>query len=489
MTIAVLHPNAKRNAATHSPITAERLKALLDAQKQAYREAGAPTAEQRRSNLQKLLRAVLANQDRIADAISQDFGHRSDVETRMAEIFTTVESIRHARRNVKGWMKPERHAVNLAFLPARAKVLKQPLGTVGVISPWNYPFYLAIDPLVGALAAGNRVMIKPSEFTPKTSTLLAEMIEGLFEPEEVVVVQGGQEVGEQFSRLPFDHLLFTGATKIGHHVMRAAAENLTPVTLELGGKSPAIVAPGYAMDRAAGSIVAGKMLNAGQTCIAPDYVLVPESNLDSFVAHARQKMAGMYPNLAANPDYTSVMGDRNYARLRAHLDDAAEKGAQVVTINPAGEGFENSAGKMAPTLVLQPTDGMTVMQEEIFGPILPVLTYRDLGEAIDYVNDHDRPLALYYFDTDSRRINRVLKETVSGGVTVNDTLFHIAQDNLPFGGVGASGMGHYHGRDGFETFTKRKSVFYQSRLNGAGLLRPPYGRLVRTLLKTLIGGR
>lgn len=487
MTIAVIHSNDKP-AGSHSPITADRLAAQIDAQRQAFRREGPPSAVQRRENLTRLLKAVLSRQHEVAEAISADFGHRSEIETRMAEVFTTIETIRHARKRLGRWMKPKRRAVHFSFLPASARVIKQPLGVIGVISPWNYPFYLAMSPLVGALAAGNRVMIKPSEKTPKTSALLADMLGEIYDDDHVLVVLGDQDVGEAFSRLRFDHLLFTGATSIGRHVMRAAAVNLTPVTLELGGKSPAIIAPDYSMEKAVGSIAFGKMLNAGQTCVAPDYVMVPESGLDSFVANYRQAVARMYPNMAANSDYTAVIDDHQLARLNNHLEDAMEKGAQIIRINPAGEGFDGAVGKMAPALVLQPNENMTVMQEEIFGPVLPILTYRDLDQAIAHVNDHDRPLALYYFDSDRRRIDRVLKETVSGGVCINETILHLAQENLPFGGVGASGMGAYHGEDGFKTFSKTTPVFRQSRLNGAALVRPPYGGFIRFLLKRLIHG-
>ena len=487
MTVAYLDAKRKSVTAHRSPLTGDRLAALLDDQRQAHRRDGFPTVATRRERLSRLLKALIKRERQIAAAISADFGHRSDFETYLAEIFTSLETIRHTRRQLGKWMRSSKRGMNLAFRPARAEVRYQPLGVVGIISPWNYPFYLAISPLVGALAAGNRVMIKPSEFTPQTSELLREMIADTFDPAEVTVVNGDADIGKAFARLPFDHLLFTGATKVGKSVMAAAAENLTPVTLELGGKSPAIIAPGFAMERAAKSIMAGKLLNAGQTCIAPDYVLLPESSLDAFVAHARQVVAAMYPNLAANPDYTAIINTRHLNRLQGYLEDAAELGAQVVTINPAGESFDPATGKMPPTLVLQTNDQMTVMNDEIFGPVLPVLTYRDVSEAIDYVNDHARPLALYYFDTDPSRIDRVLRDTTSGGACINETLMHVALEDLPFGGVGPSGMGHYHGFEGFQTFSNAKGVFHQNRINGVGLLRPPYGRLAKTILNFISG--
>ena len=487
MTVAYLDAKRKAVAGQSMPVTTDRLQALLDDQRQAIKRDGFPDARLRRERLSRLLKAVISREREIAAAISADFGHRSDFETYLAEIFTSLETIRHSRRRLAKWMRPSPRSMNFAFRPARAEVRYQPLGVVGIISPWNYPFYLAISPLAGALAAGNRVMIKPSELSPQTGALLRDMIAETFTPEEVTVVSGGAEVGEKFARLAFDHLLFTGSTRVGKSVMAAAAENLTPVTLELGGKSPAIVAPGFNMERAVKSIFAGKLLNAGQTCIAPDYVLVPESSLDAFVAHARQVVAAMYPNLAANPDYTAIINARHLGRLQGYLEDAMEQGAQVVTINPAGESFSAASGKMPPALVLQATPQMAVMQEEIFGPVLPVVTYRDLGEAIAFVNDRARPLALYYFDTDHGRIRRVLDETTSGGACINETLMHIALDELPFGGVGSSGMGHYHGFEGFQTFSNARGVFHQSRLNGAGLLRPPYGRVAKFVLDFISG--
>jgi len=487
MTVAYLDAKRRSVAAQGLPVTAERLQALLGAQRQAFKRDGFPDARVRRERLSRLLKALISREREIAAAISADFGHRSDFETYLAEIFTSLETIRHTRRRLAKWMRPSPRSMNFAFRPARAEVRYQPLGVVGIISPWNYPFYLAISPLAGALAAGNRVMIKPSEFTPQTSELLRDMIAETFTPEEVTVVSGGAEIGEKFARLAFDHLLFTGSTRVGKSVMAAAAENLTPLTLELGGKSPAIIGPGFNMERAVKSIFVGKLLNAGQTCIAPDYVLVPESNLDAFVAHARQVVAAMYPNLAANPDYTAIINARHLGRLQGYLEDAMEQGAQVVTINPAGESFSAASGKMPPALVLQATPQMAVMQEEVFGPVLPVVTYRDLGEAIAFVNDRAHPLALYYFDTDHTRIRRVLDETTSGGACINETLMHVALDELPFGGVGPSGMGHYHGFEGFQTFSNARGIFHQSRLNGAGLLRPPYGRIAKFVLDFISG--
>jgi len=337
---------------------------------------------------------------------------------------------------------------------------------------------LALAPLVAALAAGNRVMIKPSELVPGTSALLRDLISETFPADQVAVVVGGADVGEAFAKLPFDHLFFTGSTRVGKMVMRAASENLVPVTLELGGKSPAIVGPDFDPKTAAARIMAGKTYNAGQTCIAPDFVMVPAASRDAFVEGCRAAVAKMYPTLLKNPDYTSIVNDRHYARLRAYVDDAKASGAEVIEINPSREALDaGGAGdrKIAPTLVLGATDKLQCMQEEIFGPVLPILTYTTLDEALAYVS-HNR-----------EGIDRVLSETTSGGVSVNETMLHIAQDDLPFGGVGPSGMGHYHARDGFDAFSKKKAVFRQSRINTTGLLRPPYGKMADRVIAMLLG--
>lgn len=417
-------------------------------------------------------------------AIDTDFKGRAVQETQLLEIFPSREAIRHARRNLRAWMRPQRRPTNFWFLPGRSRVVFQPLGVVGIVVPWNYPLYLAIGPLVGAIAAGNRVLVKMPEGAPATGELLASLIASRFCPSLLAIVNGGVEVARGFVSLPFDHLLFTGSTAVGREVMRAAAQNLTPVTLELGGKSPAIV--GRAMDVAvaADRIIFGKCLNAGQTCIAPDYALVPEERIEAFIAATRKSVARLYPRMRDNPDYTAVIDGRHRARLASYLDEARAAGARIEPLAPAGEEFSGSP-KMAPHLVIGAPDATRVMREEIFGPILPIVAYRDLDEAIAYVNARPRALALYVFDYDRGAIDRIIAETVSGGVAVNETILHVAQDELPFGGVGPSGMGEYHGRAGFETFSKRKGVFHQSRLNGLALFRPPYGARFERLIRWL----
>jgi acyl-CoA reductase-like NAD-dependent aldehyde dehydrogenase len=452
---------------------------------QRQRRGEGLSAAERRAALTTLEALLRDNTEAICAAIDRDFGGRSPNETRVLELFPCLEGIAHARRNLARWMRPRRARTGFWFLPGRSRVLLQPLGVVGIVVPWNYPLYLAVGPLVAAFAAGNRVMIKMSESAPATGELLARLVAARFDPAVLTVVNGDAEVAKAFTALPFDHLLFTGSTEVGRHVMRAAAANLTPVTLELGGKSPAIVGRDIAVEEAADKIAFGKCLNGGQTCIAPDYALVPAERVEPFVAAVQAAVARLYPTLRDNPDYTAIIDARHRARLAACLDEARARGARVVEANPAAEDLRGSP-KMAPVLVVGAPDDTRLMREEIFGPILPVVPYASLDEAIAYVNARPRPLALYVFDHDRAAIDRVLERTVSGGATVNETLLHIAQEDLPFGGVGASGMGEYHGRAGFETFSKRKAVFFQSRVNGLKLLRPPYGKRFATLAKLLL---
>lgn len=471
----------------HAAVETDDVRGAFDRMKIAYRRDPVPSYEQRMERLGKLLALVRGNQQRIADAIAQDFSCRSLHETQIAEIFTMVGAIKYMRSNLKRWMKPKSRHVAITLKPGRAKVHYQPLGVVGVISPWNYPVSLALTPLATALAAGNRVMIKPSELTPKTSELMKQLLGEVFPEELVSVITGGPKVGQAFSELPFDHLLYTGSTRVGRFVMQAAAKNLTPVTLELGGKSPTILHESYPVAKAAERIASGKWFNAGQTCIAPDYLLVPESKRDAVVAALQNAITKFYPSLKDNTDYSAVVNEGHYKRLQGYVTDAVARGAKKIEVNPKGEKLEGDTRKIAPTILLDVTDEMSVMQDEIFGPVLPIVTYRTLDEAVQYVNDRPRPLALYYFDFDSERAKSVLERTVSGGASINETVMHFAVESLPFGGVGPSGLGAYHGIEGFETFSHKKAVFYQSRWNGAGMMAPPYGERVEKLLKMLIG--
>lgn len=451
----------------------------------AARRDPCPTHGERLRRLAALERLLRDNAEVIAEAIRSDFGHRAPAETRLLEFFPCLEAIRHARRHLRGWMRDRRRPVALWFQPGRAEIRYQPLGTVGIVVPWNYPVYLAFGPLVAALAAGNRALLKLSEFTPATGGLLASLVARHFADDEVGVVLGDAATAGDFVRLPFDHLLFTGSTAVGHHVMRAAADNLTPVTLELGGKSPAIIGEGADFAHAVERILVGKCLNAGQTCIAPDYVLLPEGREADFIDVARRVVADCYPDLAGTVDYSSIVNDRHYARLTGYADEARALGATVVELAP-GVPADPLRRRLPPLLLLDVPESARVMQDEIFGPLLPLVPYRGLDAAIAYVNSRPRPLALYHFERDRSRVARVLDETVSGGVTVNDTLLHVAQDALPFGGVGPSGMGCYHGFDGFETFSRKKGVFHQSRLSGIGLFKAPYGPRFERLLALLL---
>ncbi len=448
------------------------LEALFHAQRLAFAADPLPNAQTRRRHLSSLADLLRRNTNEIAAAIDADFGGRPRDETRLLEFFPSLEAIRYARSRLAGWMRPERRHVSIWFQPGRAEVRYQPLGVVGILVPWNYPLYLALGPLVAALAAGNRAMLKMSEYTPEFGVLFERLIAKTFPPDLVCVVNGDAQTASAFANLPFDHLLFTGSAPVGRVVMAAAARNLTPVTLELGGKSPAIVAAGFDIATAARRIVFGKLANAGQTCVAPDYVLLPRGEEQAFLAAARAHAVKLYGD-AASPDYASIAHERHYGRLQALVEDARAKGARIEPLLPPGMACGR---RMTPQAVLGVTRAMRIAQEEIFGPILPIVPYDSLDEAIAYVNEQDRPLALYLFDNDRRRAEALLDRTASGGVTLNDCMLHICQDDLPFGGIGPSGMGRYHGREGFLAFSQQRGVFRQRRLNTLPLLLPPYGR-------------
>jgi coniferyl-aldehyde dehydrogenase len=454
---------------------------VLARQRQDYLREGAVTAAVRHDRLERAIGLLKTYQQRLVDAMTADFGHRSEHQSLFTDIAASIGPLRHAQKHLARWMKPEKRRVGpfpLNLLGARARVDYQPLGVVGVISPWNFPVNLTFTPLAGILAAGNRCMIKPSEYTPATSQVMAEIIPTAFDELEIAVVTGGPQTGADFAGLPFDHLLFTGATSVARHVMRAAAENLVPVTLELGGKSPVVVSRSVDMQKTTDAIMTGKMLNAGQICLAPDYVFVPEERIEEFVSASQKSVAKMYPTLLDNADYTSIINQRHFDRLNGYIAEARNAGVRVEEINPAGEDFRQQPHhKIPPTLIVNPDDDLAVMQDEIFGPVLPVKGYGTVDHAIDYINAKDRPLGLYYFGADAAEQEHVLTHTTSGGVTVNDVIMHVAQEDLPFGGVGPSGMGAYHGQDGFRTFSHAKSVFTQTRVNVAELagLRPPYG--------------
>ncbi len=477
---------------TDAHSTADALRALLDAQRVAFAR-GAPPYRRRMDALAALRDGLRARQAELIRAVHEDFGGRSSDETLLLELFPLYDQIRHARRHLRGWMRRRRVRGSWFLLPARAHYQYEPLGVVGVIGAWNYQLLLTLGPVVDAIAAGNHVLLKPSEITARSADVIASIIADTFSPEYVACVTGGPEVGAAFASLPLDHLLFTGSTSVGGLVLRAAAENLTPVTLELGGKSPAIVHESYPFALAVERIIAGKLYSAGQTCVAPDYVLIPEGREAEFEEEVARVVGRVYPRLPDNADYTRIATPRHYDRLRALVADATAKGARVVEIGAAGKRTSAADRFFPPTLIFRPTDEMTAMREEIFGPILPVITYRTLDDALAYVNARPRPLALYYFDVDSRRVDDVLSRTISGGVTINDCVYHLGQHNLPFGGVGASGMGQYHGFDGFQTFSKKRGVMVQPRLAATALFRAPYGpgkrRLIDALLRLALRSR
>ena len=462
--------------------------AILDAQKAAHLRDGALSADKRIEWLDRCIALLVDHAGEIQDALNTDFGNRSREATLLTDVTGSIGPLKFAKENVRKWMKGQKRKTSPAILGlfgAKAEIQYQPKGVVGVISPWNFPVNLTFAPLAGIIAAGNRAMIKPSEFTPATSELMKVMFAKAFSEEEIAVITGGPEVGQAFAGLPFDHMIFTGATSIARHVMRAAAENLVPLTLELGGKSPVIISQSADMAVTAARVMNGKTLNAGQICLAPDYVLAPENRVEEFVAEATGAVTRMFPTLKDNPDYTAVIAQRHYDRIKGYIDDARAKGADVREINPANEDFsQQEHRKIPPTLILNATDDMTVMQEEIFGPVLAVKTYKSADEAVEYVNAHDRPLGLYWFGTDEAEKTRVLERTTSGGVTINDVVMHVAQEELPFGGVGPSGMGSYHGHDGFLEFSHKKAIYTQLKKDIGPLvaMRPPYGPAIRKML-------
>ena len=457
----------------------------FEAQCRAFEMEPFPGLDVRKDRLKRLLALTEKHEAEICAAIESDFSGRSAQETRLAELFVVRAGIRHALSHLRGWMRERRIATSLPFLPGSNRLLPQPLGVVGIVSPWNYPFQLAVAPATAALAAGNRVLIKPSELTQNFSDLLARLVEEHFAPDEMSVVTGDAEVGKAFVALPFDHLLFTGSTAVGRQVAEAAAVNLTPVTLELGGKSPAIFDPSCDLDAAVSSVAYGKLLNAGQTCIAPDYLMVPQGQGEVIAAKLAAAMARLYPKLRDNPDYTAIITERHRQRLADMIEEARESGAEVTEVNPANEKLGISDRKMAPVLVRNAGENLRLMREEIFGPVLPIIEYGTVNDAIEHVNRAERPLALYWFGKDSANRQKVMRETVAGGVTVNDCMMHLVQERQPFGGVGASGMGAYHGEWGFRTFSKQKPIFVQSGLSAGSLLRPPYGKMFERLYRLL----
>jgi len=465
--------------------TYNSLKEIFEDQRMAFSKYGPPTLGSRKNALTRLEEEILLYKNEIAQSISNDFGHRSYHETLMAEIFVCIKTIHHTKKYLKKWMKPRRRPVPWYCRPGKAKIHYQPLGVVGIMSPWNYPFQLCIGPMIAALAAGNRIMLKPSGRMPETLKVIEKIISKVFERHEVAVVSG-PDVNDAFIKLPFNHLLYTGSTNIGKKVMKSASENLTPVTLELGGCSPVIVAKDYPVQKAVNSILTGKLFNAGQTCISANHAFVHKTQIDMFVEYSVKAIKKMYATALDNADYTNIVSKERYDNLRYLIEEAKSKGAKIIQPHEQ-ELLQSNKRKILPTIILNAKQDMKVLKEEIFGPILPVIPYESIYDVIELIEQNSRPLALYCFTHDQEIMNTILRGTTSGGACINDTLLHFIQDDLPFGGVGHSGMGRYHGIHGFETFSNAKGVFYQSKLNIMGALRPPYGRLFKTVMDFFIG--
>ena len=453
---------------------------VLSKQRAAYNSMRPEPIALRKDRIERAMKLLKDHSEDLCKAMSADFGNRSPSQSMLTDIVGTVNFGKYCLKRIDRWAKPEKRSVQfpLGLLGAKAELRFEPKGVIGILSPWNFPVNLTFGPLMQVFAAGNRALIKPSEFTEKTSELMKSLVGKYFTEEECAVFTGGPEVAAAFSELPFDHLVFTGSTPTGRKVMEAASKNLVPVTLELGGKSPVFLGESADFAKAGERIALGKMMNAGQICLAPDYLYVPENRQDEAIHGVWQGTANIYPTLLENEDYASVVTDRHFDRLQEMVADARDKGAEVIEVNPGDENVSNTnARKMPLTILKGVTEDMTAMKEEIFGPVLPVKTYRHIDEAIDYVNEHDRPLGLYYFGSDSTESERVLTRTISGGVTVNDVIFHVSMEDLPFGGVGASGMGSYHGVEGFREFSHARSVYTQPKIDVAKLggFKPPYG--------------
>ena len=460
----------------------EQLKACFALQQQAFAAQPYPSLTERQAQLKALQQALIEHEQALLAAIDQDFSGRSAHESRIADLFSSLQAIKHSRKHLASWMRAERRAVDLIFWPARNYIQYQPKGVVGIIVPWNYPVQLAIAPLQAALAAGNRVMLKLSEYTPATNAVLSTLLGKCFAQDQVAVVEGDQQMGAAFAELPWDHLFFTGSTSVGRKVMQAAAANLTPVTLELGGKSPALLAADANLEQAAKRLCFAKSLNAGQTCIAPDYVLLPEDKINDFVQAYQRTFSQFYPDLANNADYSAIINSAQYQRLKSWLDEAEQQGAMLHSMSES----KLPGRRLAPVLVSQCPEHCQLMQQEIFGPWLPLVGYQSVDQALDYVRQRPRPLALYLFTDQDELRQQVLQTSHAGGVCVNDAILQVAQEDLPFGGVGPSGMGNYHGRDGFLCFSHAKAVHQRYRLSGNAMLYPPYPNWLPRVLRALM---
>ena len=480
--VLVMNSQTKTNFMTTDTTDVAHLDELLTLQQQAYRRYPLPTAKERIERLARLKNVLVKYQDQIAEAISLDYGNRSTAETKIGELLTCLEQIKYYSKHLTEWMKPSKRHVSMLHQPAKAWVQYQPMGVIGIIAPWNYPLLLALSPLICALAAGNHAMIKVSSSSSHFGVVLKRALAEAFPEELVAVVNGGGEISDRFSHLAFDKLVFTGSTNVGKTVMKAAAENLVPVILELGGKSPVIVHESMNLKDVAERVVFGKLWNAGQTCVAPDYIFLPRGKTQAFIAEFKNVASSMYPSLLDNPDYTSIINDKQYQRVQGYLEDALAQGATRIEINPKHEQL-NSVRKIAPTLLTDIRPDMQIMQNEIFAPVLPILEYDQIDEVIEFINDRPRPLALYYFDFDDSRAEYVAQRTHSGHFGQNAVVTHVAQDDLPFGGVGASGMGRYHGPEGFFSLSNERSVMSIPKLFSLKYILPPFNRSIPSFIQ------
>lgn len=491
-TAATPLPTKTETQANLNEISAEAMLSILEKQKASFLAEGYVSYETRINRLNKLEALLHDNIDSLCEAMSEDFGHRSLHQSKVADFYGSFEALKHTKKHLKKWMKDEKRKppAPLGLMGAKARIHYQPKGVIGNITTWNFPVFVASTPLIGILAAGNRAMVKLTEVTPKTSALLQRLFSEYFDESEVVGITGGPEVGAAFSALPLDHIIFTGATSVGKYILKGAADNLTPVTLELGGKSPVVVSRSADIKESALRIFTGKALNVGQVCISPDYIFVAEEQLDEFVKAAEDHIKTMFPTMLNNNDYSSVVNARHYQRLNAVIEEAQQH-TDVKVINPANESFDNQDGthKIPMTLVINPDDNLKAMQDEIFGPIVCIKTYKVIDEVIDYINANPRPLALYYFGRDKQEEIQVTSSTTSGGVAINDVIAHAGVEDIPFGGIGPSGMGNYHGFDGFKTFSHAKSIFTQSRkinmMKFTGMI-PPYSKKTDKTLEFML---
>jgi coniferyl-aldehyde dehydrogenase len=479
------------NASVKESSAAAELQAILDNQRRAFRAEGPVALATRVDRIDRCIALLVDNKAAICDAVNKDFGCRSQYVTLMTDVMNSLGSLKFVKKNLKKWMKPEKRSafMPMNFLGAKAHVHYQPKGVVGIMTPWNVPVNMIFSPLADVLGAGNRAMIKPSEYTPHTAAIMQQLFAQYFEESEIAVVTGGPEIGAAFSALPLDHLIFTGATSIGRMVMRAAAENMVPVTLELGGKSPVIIGQHCDIHLAAERIITGKAMNGGQLCVSPDYCFVPQSKLEAFINRCKAVMAEQFPQVQGNPDFVACINERHYERVKGYIDQATAAGARVIPLCPQGEAYSKpQEHKIALHLVINPADTLACMQDEIFGAMLNVKTYDNLNDVIAFINARERPLALYYFGKDKAEQDRVINETHSGGVAINAIALHVACDDLPFGGSGHSGMGNYRGRDGFRTFSHARGVYREGFVDMAKLAGtlPPYGQKVANMLESQI---